>query len=62
MSMEDKTLLTSIAILAVTAIYIVALVMNIDGAYLIPIVTVIAGLSGYTVGTTKANNTSIEMG
>ena len=55
--MNEKTFLTAIAILAITAIYIVALVMNIDGAFLIPIVTVIAGLSGYTVGSTVATKT-----
>jgi hypothetical protein len=49
--MDDNTVVKIVAILALTAIEIANLLLfKIDGAILVTIASIIAGLAGYTVG------------
>jgi hypothetical protein len=49
--MDDNTLVKITAILALTVLEIVNLVMfKVDGAILVTIASIIAGLAGYAVG------------
>ena len=48
--MEDKIILAIVAVLCITALEITNILMtNIDGAIMITIVTVIAGIAGYQI-------------
>ena len=47
--MNDQTILVLTAIICITLIYCTALSLSIDGAYLLPIVAVISGLTGYVI-------------
>jgi len=48
--MTDKTLITIIAIISIVILEIVALLKGIDGQIFATVISVIAGLGGYTVG------------
>lgn len=48
--MKDKTILKIITIIALAILAGVILVMEIDGAYIMLIIVIIAGLAGYEVG------------
>ena len=45
--MDNKAITTIVAIIALTELETVALLMHIDGAYLLPIAIGIAGLGGF---------------
>lgn len=46
--MEDKTLITVVAMVCITILESIALLLNIDGTILSMVVAVISGLAGYT--------------
>ena len=48
--MTDKTLITIIAIIGIVALEIIALLKGIDGQIFATVISVLAGLGGYTVG------------
>jgi len=48
--MNDKTLITIIAIISIVILEAIALIMGIDGQIFATVISVIAGLGGYTVG------------
>jgi len=48
--MSDKTLITIIAIICVAVLECIALLMGIDGQIFATVISVIAGLGGYTIG------------
>ncbi len=53
--MDDNAIVKIVAILALTAIEIANLLLfKIDGAILVTIASIIAGLAGYTVGYDRA--------
>ena len=54
--MTDKTLITIIAIISVVILEAIALMMGIDGQIFATVISVIAGLGGYTIGR-KINET-----
>lgn len=55
--MKDKTLITIIAIISIVILEAIALIQGIDGQIFATVISVIAGLGGYTVGK-KKNPTS----
>jgi len=48
--LTDKTLITIIAIISIVILEIVALIKGIDGQIFATVISVLAGLGGYTVG------------
>ena len=48
--MTDKTLITIIAMLMIVILEIVALLKGIDGQIFATVISVLAGLGGYTIG------------
>jgi len=48
--MADKTLITITAIISIVILEIVALIQGIDGQIFATVISVLAGLGGYTVG------------
>ena len=54
--MADKTLITIIAIISVVILEIVALIKGIDGQIFATVISVIAGLGGYTIGKKVSEN------
>lgn len=54
--MTDKTLITIIAIICIAVLEAIALLMGIDGQLFATVISVIAGLGGYTIGR-KINET-----
>jgi len=48
--MTDKTLITIIAIISIVILEIVALIQGIDGQIFATVISIIAGLGGYTIG------------
>jgi hypothetical protein len=56
---RNIALVTIFAILALTVLEIAAMITDHDGALLIPIVTIIAGMAGFSIGlpiNTKSDN------
>ena len=48
--MTDKTLITIIAIISIVILEAIALIQGIDGQIFATVISVIAGLGGYTIG------------
>ena len=48
--MTDKTLITIIAIISIVILEAIALVQGIDGQIFATVISMIAGLGGYTIG------------
>jgi len=48
--MKDKTLITITAIISIVILEIVAMIKGIDGQIFATVISVLAGLGGYTVG------------
>ena len=55
--MNDPTLLTIVAIIAVVALMMVALIMGHNGTLLVGTIAIVAGLGGYQVRNQMDNNT-----
>jgi len=47
--MDEKTVIALVAMICITALELVALICNIDGAFFGVVVAAIAGLGGYTL-------------
>ena len=54
--MNDSTILTIVAILAVTALMMAALFMGHDGTLLVGAIAIVAGLGGYQIRNQMDNN------
>ena len=48
--MTDKTLITIIAIISIMILEVIALLKGIDGQIFATVISIIAGLGGYTIG------------
>jgi len=48
--MKDKTLITITAIISIVILEIVAMIKGIDGQIFATVISILAGLGGYTVG------------
>ena len=48
--MKDKTLITIIAIISIMILEVIALLQGIDGQIFATVISILAGLGGYTVG------------
>jgi len=48
--LSDKTLITITAIISIVALEIIALLKGIDGQIFATVISIIAGLGGYTIG------------
>ena len=48
--MTDKTLITIIAIISIAVLEVIALLKGIDGQIFATVISIIAGLGGYTIG------------
>jgi len=48
--MKDKTLITIIAIISIVILEAIALLQGIDGQIFATVISIIAGLGGYTIG------------